>query len=67
MKIYPKIPRRIINFFILYRILTTMIFESRNIMHIAVNKQTDERPEGPCFYGCFKLHFTNYFPCSQPA
>ena len=47
-----NIPRRIFIFLILYRILTTMIFENMTIFHVAAHKQNDDRLEAPCFYGC---------------
>ena len=49
---YPKKPRRINFFFTFDRILMTMIFESRVVIHIALLKQNDVRPEGLCFYSC---------------
>ena len=73
---YPTIPRRIIFFFTKNRILTTMIFESRVVMHIARLKQNDVRPEGLCFYGCQNragkcilptiFHPAGQYECTRP-
>ena len=65
------------NFFLTKkRILTTMIFESRVVMHIARLKQNDVRPEGLCFYGCQNragkcilptiFHPAGQYECTRP-